>query len=174
MKYKALKSVAHNFGDSFASTLNYAVDDYIMSHLARRALASGQTEMKVNLLPGEAGPPELVGPPVDESITVRVRWFPALLASQRLDLRVVRQAQMCIVFDTPHCTAPAAFNDYTVSEIPFDCWVTVLDDHDRTHAAHFRRWWPFSVDAPEFHRRRRRSIWQTLSNAVRRLRSGTG
>ena len=56
MKYKAIKSAAHNFGDSFASGLNYAADDYIMSHLARRALTSGRTEMIVDLLTGEAAP----------------------------------------------------------------------------------------------------------------------
>src|SRR5439155_18249086 len=51
---------------SFASTLNYAADDYIMSHLARRAVASGQTELIVDLLTGEAGPPALAGSPVEQ------------------------------------------------------------------------------------------------------------
>ena len=74
MKYKAIKSAAHNFGDSFASGLNYAADDYIMSHLARRALTSGRTEMIVDLLTGEAAPTELVAPPVEQSLTARPWW----------------------------------------------------------------------------------------------------
>lgn len=165
MKYKALKSGAHNFGDSFASTLNYAAGDYIMSHLARRALASGRTEMTVDLLTGEAGPPELVGPPVDESIADRVRGLPRLLASQRIDPAVVRDARMRIVFDTASC-ATASVDGYTVSEVPFDCWVTLLDDHNQTHTAHFRRVWPCSRSGMAPGVPGRPSIWRRLWNAV--------
>lgn len=143
MKYKAIKSAVHNFGDSFASSLNWAVDDYAMSHLARRALADGQTEMIVDLLTGEASPAELVRPPVQGSIDAKVSWFPTLLASQRID--------------------------------PADCWVEVVDDHDRTHAAHFRRWWPFTVDGPELGMPRSpdggRGLRSAVSRAGRRLAS---
>jgi hypothetical protein len=45
MKYKNLKSVAHNFGHSFTSDMNYAEDDFVMSHLARSAIRTGSTEM---------------------------------------------------------------------------------------------------------------------------------
>ena len=166
MKYKNLKSAAHNFGNSFASTLNYGAGDYIMSHLARRALASGRAEMTVDLLTGEAGPPELVGPPVDESIAARRPSFPSLLAAQRIDPAVVREARMRVVFDTARCTAPARVDGYAVSEVPFDCWVTVLDDRDRTHTAHFRRRWPFSVDGAVTPRTP--GVWQRLLTVVRR------
>ena len=166
-RYKALKSAAHNFGDSFASSLNYAAHDYIMSHLARRARASGCTELNVDLLTGEAGPPELVAPPVDESIAARLRWFPSLLRSQRIDPSAVRTAHLRVVFDTARCTAPTEFNGYKVSEMPFDCWVTLLDDRDRTHAAHFRRWWAFSVGGPEFGSPRRLGIRERIWRSIR-------
>src|SRR2546426_2261332 len=104
-----------------------------MSHLARRALASSRAELTVNLLTGEAGPPELVGPPVDAAIAARLPSFPSLLASQRVDPGVVRDARMRIVFDTARCTAPAGVEGYIVSEVPFDCWVTLIDDRNRTH-----------------------------------------
>jgi hypothetical protein len=165
VKYRALKSAAHNFGDSFASTLNYAAGDYIMSHLARRALASGRTEMTADLLTGEAGPPELVAPPVNESIAARVHGLPGLLASQRIDPAVVRDARMRIVFDTVSCTTTSV-EGYTVSEVPFDCWVTLLDDHNQTHTAHFRRVWPCSMNGMDLGAPRRPSIWQRLLNAV--------
>ncbi len=35
MKYKALKSAVHNLGRSFASSLNWRDNDYVMSQLAR-------------------------------------------------------------------------------------------------------------------------------------------
>ena len=60
MKYKNIKSAARNYGDSFASTLNYASDDYIMSHLARAVIATRQAELTVNVLTGEAQPAALL------------------------------------------------------------------------------------------------------------------
>jgi hypothetical protein len=167
VKYKAIKSAAHNFGDSFASGLNYAAGDYVMSHLARRALTSGRTEMIVDLLTGEAAPIELVAPPVEQCLTARLRWFPQLLASQRIDPAVVRAARMRIAFDTRRCTAAAPSSDYAVREMPFDCWVEVVDDHDRTHVAHFRRWWPFLADGPGFAvRAQRRSLWRRVAETL--------
>ena len=168
MKYKTLKSAAHNFGTSFASTLNFAAGDYIMSHLARRALASGQTEMSVDILTGAVSPPALVGPPVGESIADRLRWFPTLLASQRIDPSGVREARMRLVFDTARCTTPGPVNGFAVCEVPFDCWVTLLDDRGRTHVGHFRRWWAFSADGAGLSPPRRPSLWQRLLASVRR------
>lgn len=174
MKYKALKSAAHNFGDSFASSLNWAADDYVMSHLARRALASGHTELSVDLLTGEAGPADLIGAPVNECSAARLRWFPSLLTSQRIDPAVVRAARMRIVFDPARCSAPAAVRGYAVREMPFDCWVTLLDDHDRTHSAHFRRWWPFATGDKAPGSPRRLSAWERFLGAVRRRRNAPG
>jgi hypothetical protein len=39
--YKTLQRAAHNFGASFASSLNWAGSDYVKSYLARRALCVG-------------------------------------------------------------------------------------------------------------------------------------
>jgi hypothetical protein len=163
VKYKAIKSAAHNFGDSFASGLNYAANDYIMSHLARRALASGRGELTVDILSGEAGPAELVEPPVEQSIAGRVRGFSGLLSSQLIDPGVVRAARMRIVFDIARCTAPAAYDGYTVQEMPFDCWVEIVDDHQRAHRAHFHRWWSFSAERAEFGAGFRANAWRRLA-----------
>jgi hypothetical protein len=50
MKYKVIKSAAHNFARSFASGLNWAESDYVMSHLLRAAIAT-RTE-RCNRQPG--------------------------------------------------------------------------------------------------------------------------
>jgi hypothetical protein len=167
VKYKTLKSAAHNFGNSFASPLNFAAGDYIMSHLARRAIASGQTEMSVDILTGVAGPPELVGSPVGDSIEDRRSWFPSLLASQRIDPTVVRDARMRIVFDTARRTTSGPVEDFAVCDVPFDCWVTLLDDRGRAHGPHFRRWWAFSVDGAGLSPPRPPSLWRRLLASVR-------
>src|ERR1700730_2855707 len=98
MKYKVLKSAAHNFGRSFASSLNWRGNDYVMSHLARAVVASGEVELSVDLLSGEAKPTPLLEGPVQSSVTDYVRWFPDLLRSQRVVPEAVRTATMRVRF----------------------------------------------------------------------------
>ena len=143
-----------------------------MSHLARRALASGHTELTVDLLTGAAAPAALTAPPVEEPIAARVRWFGSLLASEGIEPAVVRAARMRIVFDTARCVAHAPVGGYAVSEMPFDCWVTVQDDRGRTHEAHFRRQWSFSPRGDGLGSPRRPGVWQRIMAAVQRRRSG--
>ena len=69
MKYKVLKSAAHNFGRSFASSLNWRGNDYVMSHLARAVVTSGEVELSVDLLSGQAKPTPLLEGPVQASVT---------------------------------------------------------------------------------------------------------
>ena len=67
MKYKAIRSAAHNFGASFVSGLNCARGDQVMNDLMRAAVSSGVSELSVDLLTGRAGPVALVSPPVAEA-----------------------------------------------------------------------------------------------------------
>ena len=135
-------------------------------------MASGHTAMTVDLLSGAAAPAELVRPPVDESIAARVRWFPSLLASEGIDPAVVREGRMRIVFDTAHCVAHDPVDGYAVSEMPFDCWVTLVDDRGRTHEAHFRRQWSFSPRGDGLGSPRRPSVWRRIISAVLGRRPG--
>ncbi len=128
--------------------------------------------MTVDLLSGEAGPAELIAPPVDESIAARLRWFPSLLAAEGIDPSVVRAARMRIVFDTARCAAHPPVEGYAVSEVPFDCWVTIRDDRGTTHDAHFRRLWSFSASGDGLGAPRRPSIWRRIVAAVFTRRSG--
>ena len=137
-----------------------------MSHLARRAMASGHTAMTVDLLTGVATPAELVGSPVDDSIAARRRWLPSLLTAEGIDPALVREASMRIVFDTAHCVAHVPVDGYAVSELPFDCWVTLVDDRGRTHEAHFRRHWSFSPSGAGLGSPRRPSLWRRMIGAV--------
>jgi hypothetical protein len=143
-----------------------------MSHLARRAMASGHTAMTVDLLSGAAAPTELVESPVDESLAARRRWLPRLLASEGIDPALVREARMRIVFDTGHCVAHAPVDGYAVSEMPFDCWVALVDDRGTTHEAHFRRQWSFSPSGDGLGSPSRLSVWRRILTAVLGRRSG--
>ena len=56
MKYKAIKSAAHNFARSFASGLNWAESDYVMSHLLRAAIATRTQKYDIDLTTGTLAP----------------------------------------------------------------------------------------------------------------------
>jgi hypothetical protein len=139
MKYKALKSVAHNFGHSFVSLMNYRADDYVMSHLARRAIEAGQPELRVDLLSGSAEPRTLLIPPVRDSIAHRVPWLQTLLASHRISSSAVQAAHMRIRFELERRSVNHGFRN--AWEIPFDCWVELTDDRGKAHIGHIRAWW---------------------------------
>jgi hypothetical protein len=62
-RFKVLKSVAHNFGHSFTSLMNYAGDDYVMGHILRFARRSGCDTLTIDFVKREAGPPELLAEP---------------------------------------------------------------------------------------------------------------
>ena len=131
MKYKVLKSAAHNFGRSFASSLNWRGDDYVMSHLARAVVASGEVELSVDLLSGQAKPTPLLEGPVQSSVTDYVRWFPDLLRSQRVVPEAVRTATMRVRFQPERrVELHGGMGGWT---IPFECVVSLTDDNSKVH-----------------------------------------
>lgn len=167
MKYKNLKSAAHNFADSFASSLNYDSDDYVMSHLCRSVIAFGRKELNVDLLSGVATPPELLTPPVIQSLALRTQRFPEQLRSQRIDPERVQRATMRFVFEDARVGEDIGFPNH--KEMPFDAFVTLLDDRGVEHTAHFRRWWSFRSGRTEFSHP---SLRQRLEWLIRRLLRG--
>jgi hypothetical protein len=75
-RYKVLKSVAHSFGHSFTSLMNYRDDDYVMGHLLRRARQVGEGTLVVDILGRTAAPAALVTRPVAASLESYSTWFP--------------------------------------------------------------------------------------------------
>lgn len=139
MKYKVLKSAAHNFGHSFVSLLNYRGDDYVMSHLARAAVETGAPELRVDLLSGRAEPQALLEPPIRASVAGYVSWFPELLSSHRIEPQAVRAAAMRVRFEPDRRSTNLGFAD--AWEIPFECVVTIVDDRGKIHEGLVRDHW---------------------------------
>ena len=81
MKYKIIKSAAHNFGHSFVSPMNWSGDDYTMSHLAREVVERGMPVLEIDLLSGSSTPQPLLVPPVSAAVAGYLQWFPELLVS---------------------------------------------------------------------------------------------
>jgi hypothetical protein len=145
MKRKVLRNVAHNFGHSFVSLLNYHGDDHVMSWLVREALFTGEPELRFDVLTGHAPPSRLLLPPVEASIDRYVSWFPRLLETHRLTIDIVARAELRLRFDLARYTESAVER---TAELPFDCWVTITDDQETERIGHVRDWWYLSRDLP--------------------------
>ena len=138
-RHKVLKSVARSVADSFTSLMNYSGDDYIMGHLLNAARVSGHNELRVNLLTGESSPHELLTPPVARSVKRCCDDFPDLVSRSQSDPTFVHQAELCVVFDTK--VARQVRHAPSLTESPYVCEVTLVDDRGKTYLAKLEGWW---------------------------------
>jgi len=130
MRYEQIKSAAHRYAHSFVSSVNWIGDDYVMGYLARAAVETGEPELRVDLLTGEAGPPGMLTPPVRSSLEWYLPWFSNLLPRRGVQPGAIREAKMCIRFDFSRITTPPT--------VPFECEVEVTDDRGIVHVAAVR------------------------------------
>lgn len=137
MKYKVIKGVAHDFGHSFVSLTNFVADDYVMDHLARAAAASGEPELRVDLLTGAAEPAALVVPLVRASLDIHVAWLPGMLRERGVRLEQLREATLSVRFDLSRLSALAAGRVM----VPLECEVEITDDRGIIHVGTVRHEW---------------------------------
>jgi hypothetical protein len=130
MKYNVVDSAAHNFARSFASSLNWAESDYVMSHLLRAAIATRTREYHIDLVTGVIVPAAGVSAGLQAAISNRVKTFSELLHSQRLDPSRLSQPTMSVQFDIEGAPALEPPGEY---EAAFTCTVELLDDRGVTH-----------------------------------------
>jgi hypothetical protein len=138
-RYKVLKSVAHNIGHSFTSLMNYAGDDYVMGHILRFARSTGHDTLTIDFVRREAGPPELLAPPICEVPARYTEWFWDLVQRHGSDRSLVQCATLTLRYDIatrrPHHSAPQLI------ESPFTCDVYITDVRGKDYLAHFDGWW---------------------------------
>ena len=139
--YKKLKSVAHNFGHSFLSSLNYAAGDYISEHIFKAAREAGEPDVCIDVLNETIDPPALRLPVVLDSVAARRSLLPSMLESEDCSIDQVKTMLLKIRF---------RFDDTTFSKtVPglelaaYDCVVEILDDHGTVHVGEVPEWWKY-------------------------------
>jgi hypothetical protein len=130
MKYKAIKSAAHNFARSFASSLNWAESDYVMSHLLRAAIATRTQKYDIDLTTGTLAPSAGVSAGVRAAIGSQATRLPDLLRSERLDPSRLSRPTMSVQFDIDRASVFEPPGEY---EAAFTCTVELMDDHGVAH-----------------------------------------
>ncbi len=137
-KHKVLRSVARSIADSFASLMNYGDNDYVFGHLLNAARASGRSGLRVNLLTGEAEPPELLVAPVRRSVKWYCDDFPGLVARSGSDSRFVQAAELRVSFDLS-MSRPTKWSG--LAESPYVCEVEITDDRGKLYVGKNEGWW---------------------------------
>jgi hypothetical protein len=147
MKYKHLRSVAHNFGHSFVSRENHdhATGDYVIGQLARAAVSSGEPELFMDVLARTAGPPPLLTTVVRRSLARYAGWFGELLRSHGIAAEAITHATLRVRFDLSRVDVPGRIGPYM---LPFRCVVEITDDRGRVHTGTVPGAWPVRLDNP--------------------------
>ena len=161
MKYKILKSLAHNWGHSFTSDSNIVHEDFAMSYIVRAGVETGSSELRVDLLTGKVSPSSLLTDPARRSLEHYVRWFPELAASQGVPIEVIQQADAVLTLDLAR--QRAGTGSLETINVPFEIRVRLVDDLGREHLGKVVDVWPASRE-PLFRRKPR--WWQFWRRAV--------
>ena len=143
MKYKNIKSVAHNIGHSFLSDMNGVMDDghyvivpRVLFHVAEQ---EGVSDVRIDLLTGTIDPPAVATAQVQEAVGHYVRRLPELLTSQSVLPAAVVGATLTIVFDYSRRRETISQPKETAQE--FACTVELSDDRGCVHVGRPANWW---------------------------------
>jgi hypothetical protein len=117
VKYKAIKSMAHNFSHSFVSYQNYVDDGYVIDDLLQLVREADGGRVTIRWIPEgdpHAGLPERVR----KSIALYRAWLPGHLRNHGVDRNALRE------FRTEICLRPS-------KQVSAEAYV--LDDRGREH-----------------------------------------
>ena len=138
-KYKALASIAHNFGDSFISVTNASGQDFTICHLMRAAHIAEVYELTVDLLRRVATPSSLVSPGVADAIAAYCNDFGGHVQRSGAALDMISRAELRVRI-RPGQPEGGARQQPDIHAL-IECEVTLSDDRGRTHVGRVEQRW---------------------------------
>ena len=117
MKYKVLKSIAHNFSHSFVSFMNYLDDGYVIDDLRQLARKANGQRVSIYWIPDSKQQSQLT-PRVLKSIPYWKARLPNLVTSSGADINAIKEFRTDI-FIKPN------------KQIAVETYL--LDDRDKEH-----------------------------------------
>ena len=143
MKYKHIKSVAHNLGHSFLSDMNAVTDRGRYTIVPERLFAAAAharlPEVHIDFLAHRIEPDAARLPEVEQAVSYYARWLSELLTSQNVAPEAVTGATLTLAFDYDRVRRTRYYPITEVQE--FVCTVSLTDDRGRVHQATPDKWW---------------------------------
>lgn len=136
MRRKKLKGVAHSFGHSFMSMMNWYEGNYIEDILTSLMLLKKISHLEVDILNLQVTPSWILEvEPLKNSITDYCeKFFKNLVTSHELDYaKNIRKATMFIEFNFLDIDTSDDFQQ----NINYKCSVTIVDDNQKGHTKSF-------------------------------------
>jgi hypothetical protein len=143
VKYKNIKSIAHNLGHSFLSDMN-AVDvggryTIVPELLFADAERSREPEVRIDFISRTVVPAALASAAVQESVANYARMLFELCQHQNVDEHAIKGAVLTIAFDYERTRATPY--DPVIAVQEFVCTVVIEDDRGVFHRASPDHWW---------------------------------
>jgi hypothetical protein len=143
VKYKNIKSIAHNLGHSFLSDMN-AVDvrdqyTIVPELLFAEAERGRVPEVSIDFISRAVEPAILSNAAVETSVSNYARMLFDLCAHQNVDAHAIKRAVLTITFDYERSRATPY--DPAVAVQEFQCTVVIEDDRGVLHHASPDNWW---------------------------------
>jgi len=138
-RYKALKSVAHNFGQSFVSLVNYTNNDYFMNYLLRNVRNTTVCRLEINILESNASPEILLTHEVRETVKMYCKWFAQFVRDCGASIDFISNASMVVEFNLT-ISRPCSFNA-AIIETPFVCETIIEDNRGKKYSYTHKGWW---------------------------------
>jgi len=119
MKYKVIKSFAHDFTDSFMSLMNYFDDDYVVDELRTYVADLPKRTLTIQWKPIRLDDTSGCSPRIQASRQHYQTWLPQLAAAMSLDYDRLTEITTVLCFRTGGLYATT----------------TIVDDRGTTHTA---------------------------------------
>jgi len=143
VKYKNIKSVAHNLGHSFLSDMNAATIRgeyvFISQRLFAAAAASRVEHIAVDFVTGQVAPDSIRSPELLTAVIQYAESLPRLLESQNVSPNAIVGARLTIDIDYEHAREARYAPAETIPE--FRCRVELTDDRGIVHVGTPTNWW---------------------------------
>lgn len=108
MKYKILKSVAHNFSHSFVSYMNYVDDGYVVDDLVRLARKANGERISIHWIP-DSESQQVLTPRVLKSIAHHRERLPKHIENSGAHIAMIREFRTDIFLKTNKQVAVQAY-----------------------------------------------------------------
>ncbi len=120
MKYKDIKSMAHNFSHSFLSYENYVDGEYVVEDLKRLAREANGETVAIHWVPETLPNPDKFTKRTKTSISYYRAWLPKHANSHGVELEHIREFRTELFMKSSHQMCAQAY---------------VLDDRGKEHVS---------------------------------------